>query len=270
VEDKTPTIFEDLEEMSPMKIIGLDGATWKIIRPNLDLLPNFKNLIQKGYSTELQLKIIPLSAVVWASIFTGKNPLEHGHTNFVIEGNIQERSDIKVDFIWDILDKRGYDVRALNIPFIYPPYNYNCDFEPDNFGLSLQIEELEKDADRLLEKSEEILGENPDFFAVVFDQLDKIQHYHWGENIVLEWYKKMDRFLLELVTPEDEVIIISDHGFSHEERFDFGTNQDPNNPPLKGFHDDKSILVTQNVDYEIEEIYDVYKSVEASFKRGRI
>ena len=46
-----------------------------------------------------------------------------------------KRADINVDFIWDILHKKGKRVKALNVPFVVPPYTFNVDFKPIGFGL---------------------------------------------------------------------------------------------------------------------------------------
>ena len=46
-----------------------------------------------------------------------------------------KRGDIKVDFIWDILHEKGEKVKALNVPFVVPPYSFGVNFKPVGFGL---------------------------------------------------------------------------------------------------------------------------------------
>ena len=78
---------------------------------------------------------LPISASVWCSMFSGKLPEEHEHENYVVNGEIVKREDIKVDFIWDVLSREGKKVRALNVPFVVPPYSFGVDFKPVGFGL---------------------------------------------------------------------------------------------------------------------------------------
>ena len=37
--------------------------------------------------------------------------------------NIVKREDIKVELIWDMLQKKGKKVAALNVPFVVPTYS---------------------------------------------------------------------------------------------------------------------------------------------------
>ena len=110
-------------------VIGIDAATWKIIKPNLDKLKNIRKLMEEGKYKTLPSDIRPISASAWCSIFSGKLPEEHKNTDFVVDGELQTREKIKVDFIWDVLNREGYDVKVLNIPFVVPPYNFNIDFK---------------------------------------------------------------------------------------------------------------------------------------------
>jgi predicted AlkP superfamily phosphohydrolase/phosphomutase len=68
-------------------------------------------------------------------MFSGKKPEEHGHEKFVIDDRLVRREDIKVEFIWDILHKKGLNVQVLNVPFVVPPYSFGVDFQPIGFGL---------------------------------------------------------------------------------------------------------------------------------------
>ena len=250
-------------------VLGIDAATWRIIKPNLNILKNFDNLIKIGKSGSIILREKPISASVWCGMFSGKLPEEHGHTSYVKDGKIVRREDIKVDFIWDILYREGKNVKALNVPFVVPPYSFGVEFEPVGFGLPTNEAEWREELERVTEKTKQLMAEKPDLIISVYTLLDRIQHFHWGEDCVVEWYKKVDNKLGELLfdtgfmdNPENKLIIISDHGFCSfgeakvrtlPEKTEYGK--------LKGDHHEEAILITVNVDYEIKKPQDVFYAI---------
>lgn len=173
-------------------VLGLDAATWTVITPNLDKLPSFSRLCHIGQSKELILTEKPISASVWCGMFCGKTLSEHGHESYVVNGNIVKREDIKVDFIWDILHRQGKVAKALNVPFVVPPYCFKVNFRPVGFGLPTNEREWQEELERITEKTAELLAQKPDLLISVYTLLDRIQHFHWGEDSVVEWYKKLD------------------------------------------------------------------------------
>ena len=116
-------------------VLGIDAATWTVIRPNIDKLPTFRKLCRIGDCRQLVLKEKPISPSVWCGMFSGKTPEEHGHDSFVAGDRLVRREDIKVEFIWDILHRGGRKVRVLNVPFVVPPYSFGVAFKPVGFGL---------------------------------------------------------------------------------------------------------------------------------------
>jgi predicted AlkP superfamily phosphohydrolase/phosphomutase len=249
--------------MTKLLIIGIDGASWRIIKPNLVHLPNFEKMIKEGESKSLLVKDDPiLSAAIWCTIFSGKTTEEHNHRKFVVDGKLQTREDIKVDFIWDILNK-NYDIKVLQIPFVMPPYNFNCDYKPIGYGASSDLKELEEDTQKLAERAEEVLKENPEIFIVVFGALDKVQHFHWGEDLILDWYKKIDKIIGRLAKYGKKIIIVSDHGFCSRGEARIQTLPDKNDKgkPLKGDHHEEAILITKNIDYSIKKHKDIFQAM---------
>ncbi|MBL7147671.1 MAG: alkaline phosphatase family protein [Nanoarchaeota archaeon] len=246
-----------------MLIIGLDGATWKVIKPNLTKLPTFNKLCGESNHKTIVVKDSLISASVWCSMFSGKPEEEHKHTNFIINNVVQERKDIKVDFIWDILSKKGIDIRALSIPLIYPPYNFNCDFTPIRNGLSQELSDIEIDLERTTRKAIEILKQKPDIFIVVYNMIDRMSHIHWGEKILLDFYQKIDRALEQLIKFDDKIIIISDHGFCdwEESKVHTLTKKTPKGKIIKGDHHPEAILITKNINYEINKPKDIFFSI---------
>ena len=254
-------------------VLGIDAATWSVVTPNLNELRNFKRLIEIGKSKELILKEKPISASVWCGMFSGKLPEEHKHGSYVVNGELVKREDIKTDFIWDILHREGKKVKALNVPFVVPPYSFNVDFKPVGFGLPTNEKEWEEELERVTEKAKELLAENPDLLIAVYTLLDRIQHFHWGEDYVVEWYKRMDEKIGELIFDNgfldgnNKLIVISDHGFcSFGEAKVQTLPQYTEGGKLKGDHHENALLITVNVDYGICRSQDVFFAIKKKFR----
>jgi predicted AlkP superfamily phosphohydrolase/phosphomutase len=245
-------------------VIGLDAATWDVIKPNIERLPNIKKIMNEGKASTISLKQKPWSPSVWCSMFTGKTPEEHGHHDYVKDGEIVGREDIHSEFIWDLLDRKGISVKALNIPFIVPPYNYNVDFEPVANGVPVETEELLEEIEKVTEKALEILKhDKPEVFIVVYTALDKLSHHHWGEPILVDFYRKVDEAIGKLIPYDQEIIIISDHGFCDYHKAPIRTLP-PTTPKgeIKGDHHPEAILITKNINYEIRQPEDVYYAIQ--------
>ena len=65
-------------------IIGLDGATFDLIKPWVATgqLPTFKHLMDTGTRGNLESTIPPITPPAWTSFMTGMNPGKHGVFNF--------------------------------------------------------------------------------------------------------------------------------------------------------------------------------------------
>jgi len=247
-------------------VLGIDAATWTVINPNLSELKNFDRLCRIGKGKTLVIKEKPISASIWCGMFCGKTFEEHGHDSYVSDGNIVKREDIEVDFIWDILPQRGIKVKALNVPFVVPPYNFGVDFMPVGFGLPTNEREWEEELQRITEKSKELLNEDLDLLISVYTLLDRVQHFHWGEDLVLEWYKKMDDKIGELLfdsgfldNKDNKLVVISDHGFCSFGEAKIQTlPQKTEEGELKGDHHENALLITVNLDYNIEKPQDIF------------
>jgi len=204
-------------------------------------------------------------------MFSGKSPDEHGHENFVVGDRLVKREDIKVEFIWDILHREGRKVRVLNVPFVVPPYSFQVDFKPVGFGLPTNEEEWAEELDRVTEKTKELLAEAPDLLISVYTLLDRIQHFHWGEECILDWYAKLDRKIGELVFDtgflderQNKLIVISDHGFCSFGEAKIQTlPQESEYGELKGDHHENALVITVNLGYEIEKPQDVTFAIRA-------
>jgi predicted AlkP superfamily phosphohydrolase/phosphomutase len=263
-----------MSEVQVIFVLGIDAATWTVVRPNLDKLENFRRLCDIGRGEELILKEKPISPSIWCGMFCGKTFEEHGHDSFAVGGNIVRREDIKVDFIWDILHRQGKKVKALNVPFVVPPYSFGVDFRPVGFGLPTNEKEWQEELERVTEKTRELLNEELDVVISTYTLLDRVQHFHWGEDCVLEWYKKLDAKIGEILfksgfldNRDNRLIVISDHGFCS-----FGEAKVQTLPlksewgELKGDHHENALLITVNLDYRIERPQDVFFALRESLR----
>lgn len=252
-------------------VLGIDAATWTVIRPNLESLPSFKKLSEIGNGKELVLREKPISPSVWCGMFCGKNPEEHGHESFVDGGRLVRRENIAVDFIWDILHREGKKVRVLNVPFVVPPYSFQVDFKPIGFGLPTNEKEWQEELESVTEKTKQLMTEAPDLLISVYTLLDRVQHFHWGEDCVLDWYRKLDRKIGELIFDtgflderQNKLIVISDHGFCSFGEARLQTlPQKSEHGELKGDHHENAFLITVNLDYGIERPQDVWSAIRA-------
>jgi predicted AlkP superfamily phosphohydrolase/phosphomutase len=119
--------------MARFFVIGLDGATFRILDPlmNAGELPNLSRLKHEGSSGVLWSTIHPFSAQAWSSFMTGKNPGKHGLFDFIHheEGSYRLKfvnaSDRKAVSLWRILSIYGLQVGVMNVPLTYPPEEVN-------------------------------------------------------------------------------------------------------------------------------------------------
>ncbi len=116
----------------PVVVVGLDGATWKVIRPLVESgrLPTLAALMREGAWARLRSVVPPLSPPAWASFMTGANPGKTRIFDFVgraddgtfrlVNGNWRA-----VPSLWDLLSRAGKRVVVINVPMTYPPQPVN-------------------------------------------------------------------------------------------------------------------------------------------------
>ncbi len=113
-------------------IIGLDGATWRVIDPLLEQgkLPNLKLLMEKGCFAKLKTFSPCLSPVIWTSIATGKLPEKHGIWGFKeapesTEPGIPTSDKRKAKAFWNILNEYGKSAGIINWWVTWPAEKIN-------------------------------------------------------------------------------------------------------------------------------------------------
>ena len=114
-----------------MIILGLDGATFDLIRPwaEAGYLPTLRDLIQRGVSGNLASTLPPLTAIAWPSFMTGKKPGKHGVFDFFrsITDELMFVNASQIDGRWwcEDLSDTGLSVGLLNVPLTHPPRSIN-------------------------------------------------------------------------------------------------------------------------------------------------
>jgi len=110
-------------------IIGLDGATFDLIKPwgEAGHLPSLSRLMAQGVHGPLQVWPNTNSAAAWTSMVTGYNPGQHGVYDLV--GALPKRDktwrpttagDRRKNPFWRILSAAGQRVGIINVPISYP------------------------------------------------------------------------------------------------------------------------------------------------------
>jgi predicted AlkP superfamily phosphohydrolase/phosphomutase len=117
----------------PLIVVGLDGATFNIIKPLLqsDQLPNIKRIMESGLSTELESTQPTATLPAWSSFLTGANPGTHGiidmfrHVPGTYDLTGFHGGDRLIPTCLKHLSKRGYRVASVGIPGTFPPEKIN-------------------------------------------------------------------------------------------------------------------------------------------------
>ncbi len=105
-------------------VIGLDGATWDLIKPWADegKLPTFKYLMKNYAWGVLESTDPPITFPAWATLFSGKNPAKLGVYSFIQIDVKRRKFKINTPYsfkdmpIWEILSAYGYKSVIINVP----------------------------------------------------------------------------------------------------------------------------------------------------------
>ena len=117
--------------MQKAAIIGLDGVPYGLLTDLADrgIMPNTRELLREGAITRAKTNMPPNSAVSWSSIFTARNPGEHGiygFTDFLPNSytvSYHHSMRLRTQPFW----QRNHDKRTIivNLPATYPPQALN-------------------------------------------------------------------------------------------------------------------------------------------------
>jgi hypothetical protein len=110
-EDSASTSPEPVDSDVRVFLIGVDGATWRIMDPMIERgeLPNIASMIERGARADLQTMRPTLSPIIWTSIATSKFAGEHGIRNFWRKREASEGpADGAEQAMLDMLESIGY------------------------------------------------------------------------------------------------------------------------------------------------------------------
>jgi predicted AlkP superfamily phosphohydrolase/phosphomutase len=237
--------------MSRTVVIGLDGVDWKMLDRFIEegLLPNIESIYDEGFHGDLRSIDPPVSVPAWISFFTGKKPDKLGLYYFMVKED--GSNDITRDHrlgehnstaFWNRMD----DIGVIGVPSSIPTEDLNGFLVSGPFAPRESSEEVEDlvekfDYDPYLpnmwqfKKSLEKLGNEADFADAVLDEkdpeffmfttsvTDRLQHSFWdNEEKMEELYREVDDFVGRVIqhfdSEEDNVFIVSDHGFEGMEK----------------------------------------------------
>lgn len=131
--------------MTKTLLIGLDGATFAVLRPLIDgtaeegiVMPFLASLMKEGYCATLRSTAHPLTPPAWTSVVTGRTPGHHGIYDFVRfedMGNemfftLYDSRDIRTETLWQLAGRAGKSVVSLNFPMMAPPMRINGSLVP--------------------------------------------------------------------------------------------------------------------------------------------
>lgn len=109
-------------------VIGLDGATWRLLKPLFwqNKLPFLQSQVKTGASGTLHSTVPAISAPAWASFQTGLNPGKHNIYNFFkrrtekMDQPIIDSRDIHGKKLWQYLKDHNKRSLLINMPLSYP------------------------------------------------------------------------------------------------------------------------------------------------------
>lgn len=121
-DDNSIDTATDGVKANPLIVLGIDGATWRVIDPLLEAgeLPNFQRLLDRGMRGHLMTLTPQASPVIWNTIATGHFGRQHGILDFVTPYNGEAGKPVESGLrqepaIWNIAS--AYDKRAIVIDY---------------------------------------------------------------------------------------------------------------------------------------------------------
>jgi predicted AlkP superfamily phosphohydrolase/phosphomutase len=118
-----------MTESGCVLVIGLDGATFKVLGPLMDAgkMPNLARIRDQGASGVLMSTVPSLSGPAWTSFFTGLNPGKHGVFSWRRDPrsrdptNLVSSRTVIGEKLWGLLGKAGLRSCIIGVPVTYPP-----------------------------------------------------------------------------------------------------------------------------------------------------
>ncbi len=117
----------------PVIFIGLDGADWSLLDQYTarGVMPTLARLVSEGTSGTVKTIHPPLSPLIWTTMMTGTNPLDHRILDFLRVNPVSHQrepitsDERKVPAIWNMATAGGKKVGALGFWATYPAESVN-------------------------------------------------------------------------------------------------------------------------------------------------
>ena len=194
-------------------IIGIDGATFRVIDEHRKSLPTFDVLMSNGYSSTLRSTDPPTTSVAWPAFATGRNPGAYGIYDFMnrdpksMDFFLNDARERLEEFFWQYMDEstglgsipiipyhsvdgffiQGSLARINEDQITDPPsladhiprdYDYRIDWRDDNSeivaGVKRRVEARKQFFLDLVRTYD--LG----CYFLMFNAVDHIQHHFWA------------------------------------------------------------------------------------------
>lgn len=238
-------------------VLGLDGVPWNLIDrwSESGELSTFSRLRATGAAGPLASTTPASTPLAWPSIATGTWPDKHGLYWFRhLEGNHTHRvntsHDISQPALWELLKPAVVG----NVPMTYPAteidgamvtgmmtasrdegFTHPSELADEiaeqipEYEIGLNWTEYDGDSDAFLTDFDGILDaridlfelllsqNDPRLFFFVFTEPDRLQHLSWDEDVLLEYYRRLDDVLATALEYAEQrsmnLFVVSDHGF---------------------------------------------------------
>jgi len=215
---------------SNVLVIGLDGATWKVINPLLKKgkLPFLASLVKGGMKGISLGSIPPLTPSVWTSFLTGVNPGKHKIFGFLNYRANPEKPPFFTtrDIAYPTIDK----VLKENKKESYISFK-SLSGLIDEAGIEtkqVKLEDLLNTARQKVKKLKRASSKKKLSFAfILFKEVDVAQHLFWGNPTLADFLEELDKILADLVVfwrqthSQSLIVVVSDHGFHAAPHYQF-------------------------------------------------
>ena len=122
-----------LEKKPKVIVVSFDGGVWSNLLPlaKSGIMPNLNELLEKGFHSDFESTIPPVTPPAWTAFMTGCNPGKTGIFDFYQyeEGSykptLTTSKSIQVDTLWKMLSDKGLRVGIVDVPINYPPPEVN-------------------------------------------------------------------------------------------------------------------------------------------------
>ena len=190
--------------MSKVVILGIDGASLKLIEQWQDELPNLKKIMENGVYSEMESTIPPVTCPAWPAMFTGKNPGKLGmyhFTNFLPRQGYNFRIHSSADWhsssLWKILNDYGKEVGLLNIPMTFPAHRVDTFVVAGSVGLPIDRKSAATYPLNLKEELDKAVGGYRTFNTVAYPSPGKEDAYIRRMEEMLDMRLKAARYLID-------------------------------------------------------------------------